>query len=70
MAQVIIGQVLTAGVGQNPARQSALKAGLPETWRLETGFSGGENGDWFVWVLALELYGHLDLVCLFICLFV
>ena len=30
--QVIIGQVLTAGVGQNPARQSALKAGLPETW--------------------------------------
>ena len=31
--QVIIGQVLTAGVGQNPARQSALKAGLPETWQ-------------------------------------
>ncbi|CAK8986752.1 unnamed protein product [Durusdinium trenchii] len=29
--EVIIGQVLTAGVGQNPARQSALKAGLPET---------------------------------------
>ena len=30
-SQVIIGQVLTAGCGQNPARQSALKAGLPET---------------------------------------
>ena len=27
--QVIMGQVLTAGCGQNPARQSALKAGLP-----------------------------------------
>ena len=28
--QVIMGQVLTAGCGQNPARQTALKAGLPE----------------------------------------
>jgi acetyl-CoA C-acetyltransferase len=28
---VILGQVLTAGSGQNPARQSALSAGLPET---------------------------------------
>jgi len=27
--EVIIGQVLTAGAGQNPARQSAIKAGLP-----------------------------------------
>ena len=27
--EVILGQVLTAGVGQNPARQSTLKAGLP-----------------------------------------
>jgi acetyl-CoA C-acetyltransferase len=27
---VIMGQVLTAGVGQNPARQAAMKAGLPE----------------------------------------
>jgi acetyl-CoA C-acetyltransferase len=27
--EVILGQVLTAGSGQNPARQSALKAGLP-----------------------------------------
>jgi acetyl-CoA C-acetyltransferase len=26
---VILGQVLTAGAGQNPARQSAIKAGLP-----------------------------------------
>jgi acetyl-CoA C-acetyltransferase len=26
---VIMGQVLTAGVGQNPARQAAIKAGLP-----------------------------------------
>ena len=29
--EVILGQVLTAGVGQNPARQSALKAGLPNS---------------------------------------
>ncbi|KJZ39717.1 acetyl-CoA C-acetyltransferase [Pseudomonas fluorescens] len=27
--EVIIGQVLTAGAGQNPARQAAIKAGLP-----------------------------------------
>ena len=27
--EVILGQVLTAGVGQNPARQTALEAGLP-----------------------------------------
>jgi acetyl-CoA C-acetyltransferase len=27
--EVILGQVLTAGVGQNPARQSAIAAGLP-----------------------------------------
>lgn len=29
--EVILGQVLTAGVGQNPARQTTLKAGLPQT---------------------------------------
>lgn len=29
--EVIMGQVLQAGAGQNPARQAALKAGLPET---------------------------------------
>ncbi len=29
--EVILGQVLTAGVGQNPARQAALRAGLPES---------------------------------------
>ncbi|PLR84605.1 acetyl-CoA C-acetyltransferase [Bacillus sp. V33-4] len=29
--EVIMGNVLQAGLGQNPARQSALKAGLPET---------------------------------------
>jgi len=27
--EVIMGQVLTAGVGQNPARQAAIEAGLP-----------------------------------------
>ncbi len=29
--EVILGQVLTAGSGQNPARQSAILAGLPDT---------------------------------------
>jgi acetyl-CoA C-acetyltransferase len=28
---VIMGQVLTAGVGQNPARQTVIKAGLPDS---------------------------------------
>ena len=27
--EVILGQVLTAGAGQNPARQSAINGGLP-----------------------------------------
>ena len=29
ISEVILGQVLTAGLGQNPARQSVIKAGLP-----------------------------------------
>jgi acetyl-CoA C-acetyltransferase len=29
--EVIMGQVLTAGAGQNPARQTALRAGLPDS---------------------------------------
>ena len=29
--ELIFGQVLTAGTGQNPARQTTLKAGLPQT---------------------------------------
>lgn len=31
VSEVIMGQVLTAGVGQNPARQAVIKAGLPVT---------------------------------------
>ncbi len=31
VSEVIMGQVLTAGVGQNPARQAVIKAGLPDT---------------------------------------
>src|SRR5271170_3869617 len=30
VSKVIMGQVLTAGCGQNPARQAALRAGLPD----------------------------------------
>jgi acetyl-CoA C-acetyltransferase len=36
ISEVILGQVLTAGNGQNPARQAILKAGLPQT---TTGFT-------------------------------
>ena len=28
--EVILGQVLTAGQGQNPARQAAINAGIPQ----------------------------------------
>jgi acetyl-CoA C-acetyltransferase len=31
VSEVILGQVLTAGVGQNPARQAVIKAGLPDS---------------------------------------
>lgn len=31
ISEVILGQVLTAGAGQNPARQAVIRAGLPET---------------------------------------
>src|SRR3970040_2662409 len=30
VSEVIMGQVLAAGVGQNPARQAAIRAGLPD----------------------------------------
>ncbi len=30
VSEVVMGQVLTAGVGQNPARQAAIKAGVPK----------------------------------------
>ncbi len=30
ISEVILGQVLTAGLGQNPARQSVIKSGLPQ----------------------------------------
>src|ERR1700722_599665 len=30
ISEVIMGQVLTAGVGQNPARQALIRAGLPD----------------------------------------
>ena len=28
--EIIMGQVLTAGIGQNPARQASIKAGIPK----------------------------------------
>ncbi|MCS0591034.1 acetyl-CoA C-acetyltransferase [Massilia norwichensis] len=31
ISEVIMGQVLTAGAGQNPARQAVIKAGLPDS---------------------------------------
>src|SRR5437764_15321648 len=35
--EIILGQILTAGQGQNPARQAAMKAGVPQektAWNL------------------------------------
>src|SRR5450631_4183775 len=31
ISEVILGQVLTAGVGQNPARQALIRAGIPDS---------------------------------------
>jgi acetyl-CoA C-acetyltransferase len=31
ISEVILGQVLTAGVGQNPARQALIRSGIPDT---------------------------------------
>src|SRR6202161_3052767 len=31
VSEVIMGQVLTAGVGQNPARQALIRAGIPDS---------------------------------------
>ncbi len=36
ISEVIMGQVLTAGAGQNPARQAALKGGLPDMVPAQT----------------------------------
>jgi len=49
--EVIMGQVLTAGSGQNPARQALIKAGIPVSVpamtikrRLRLGAQGGHAG--------------------------
>jgi len=42
--EVILGQVLTAGEGQNPARQAAMKAGVPQektAWGLNQVYGSG-----------------------------
>ncbi|MGO4381084.1 acetyl-CoA C-acetyltransferase [Pseudoduganella sp. RAF19] len=36
ISEAILGQVLTAGVGQNPARQAVIKAGLPNAIPAQT----------------------------------
>ena len=51
ISEVILGQVLTAGSGQNPARQALIKAGLPDCdsgdddqQGLRLGTEGGDAG--------------------------
>src|SRR5258708_38486966 len=44
VSEVIMGQVLTAAVGQNPARQAAIKAGLPDMIPAMTINKGGGPG--------------------------
>ena len=33
VSEVIMGQILTAGEGQNPARQASIASGIPVGWR-------------------------------------
>ena len=42
VSEVIMGQVLTAGSGQNPARQTVIKAGLPPSYQRRPPGSAGE----------------------------
>src|SRR5260370_41230722 len=42
--EVIVGNVLQAGLGQNPARQAALKAGSPDTVAARTGTKASGSG--------------------------
>ena len=50
VSEVILGQILTAGQGQNPARQASINAGMPERCRptastsLRLGPAGGGAG--------------------------
>ena len=65
--ELIFGQVLTAGCGQNPARQTALRAGLPvpalatavagcslETASRRTGWPGRETASICCWSEARD----------------
>ena len=54
VSEVIMGQVLTAGVGQNPARQAAMRAGLPGG---VLALAGGQHlaHDHFVDVVRLDM---------------
>src|SRR3989449_10796759 len=42
--EVIMGNVISAGLGQNPARQAALAAGLPDRGGAVTGNKGVGSG--------------------------
>jgi acetyl-CoA C-acetyltransferase len=47
--EVILGQVLTAGTGQNPARQTTIKAGLPDkvpAMTINKVCGSGSGGTW------------------------
>ena len=63
ISEVIIGQVLTSSVGQNPARQAAMAAGLPKettAWNINKVCGSG------LWAIALAwqsiLTGNSDIV--------
>ena len=51
--EVILGQVLTAGTGQNPARQSAIRGGLPNT---VSAITTSASPHWMAWVARCSAF--------------
>ena len=44
VSEVVLGQVLTAGTGQNPARQAAVNAGIPVEKTANSSAPGDRQG--------------------------
>ena len=60
VSEVLIGQVLTSGQGQGPARQAAIKAGIPkEVPATCVNMMCGSGAREYVLVLCLEFGTHV-----------
>ena len=61
--EVIMGNVLQAGVGQNPARQAALKAGIPDTIAAFTvNKVCGSGMASVIWAAQMIKAGDMDII--------